>query len=1285
MELNVELSEKFLDRCTREQLLELAESHSIVLTSKDKKCKEDMLSAIKSQLINQGVLYTESEASPGKVLSSQQTEIGAGHKEKQTQFETERLTFEMTQRLKEREWEKQFQLKKLEFEAERERTQVELKKLEYARENEREQREYEMKKLELELELETKKAETSKSIQGVQTFDVGRNLKMVPPFNEHDVDKYFDHFERVATSLEWPKKVWTLLLQCVLIGKAQEVFVTLSEEESADFGKVKIAILRAYELVPEAYRQRFRGSRKFEKQTYVEFAREKEIMFTRWCQSQKVENLDQLRELILVEEFKNCVPASVSTYLNEQKALTIADAAVLADEFVLTHRVSFPDRVLNDQSKRTLRNRWIPPMVPSGSVSSVPPVSKRVFQEKRGKVLCFYCHRAGHKISECTEFKKSVKPVGLVESKFPPVLNVDIFNQNLEHKNELDRVVDVENCEEYAPFITTGMVSLLGHEEEVPVKILRDTGAAQSFLLEGVLPLSDQTATGKDVVIRGIEMTFMRVPLHRVYLKSDLVKGDVIVAVRSSFPVPGVTFILGNDLAQGNVWGTSKMVPATVVIPSPMLTDTPDECGEKFPHVFSSCAVTRARQKQLQTDRQQADEVLLHSGDRIHSEEALLQQATTVANGSSATLKQLDGKEMGGELFGMASTDKGISESSDVFSEESVLHDKRVSTDILSCLLHVSREVLIQEQSADTTLKPLFEIVYTEDDVDVNLSSCYFLRDKLLLRRWVSKAEPTAKAYVQVVIPQKFRQSVVKLAHEGGAEHMGVGKTYDQVQRRFFWPGIKRDVAKFVKHCHVCQITGKPNQKIPVAPLQPISAISKPFEYLLMDCVGPLPRSKAGHSYLLTIMCLSTRYPAAYPISSITTKSVIKALTNFMSTFGIPKVIQTDRGSNFMSRQFARVLQQLKISHNISSAYHPQSQGALERFHQTLKSLLRSYCVELALDWEEGLPWLLMGVREVTQESVGFSPNDLVFGHEVRGPLAILAENWTPSEPSQNVLDYVSGFRYRLYEARAIAQRRLGKSQDKMEKLFNRKAVARKFQVGDQVLALLPLVSHPFQARFAGPFPVLKCLPGQNYLLKTPERRKGVQVCHVNLLKPYLSPVSPVVLTTVADDSSPLNEELISSQKSFPSSGIGEDGVRFPSRDIVEGRLNNSEMFGKLIYHLPHLSSLEKSDILKLVKSFPNLFSDVPSCTTVIEHDIDVGNALPIKQHAYRVNPTKRELLKREITYLLDNNLAEPSFSSWCSPCILVNKPDGSYRFCTDYRRLNSVTKPDCYPFTSHR
>ncbi len=82
-----------------------------------------------------------------------------------------------------------------------------------------------------------------------------------------------------------------------------------------------------------------------------------------------------------------------------------------------------------------------------------------------------------------------------------------------------------------------------------------------------------------------------------------------------------------------------------------------------------------------------------------------------------------------------------------------------------------------------------------------------------------------------------------------------------------------------------------------------------------------------------------------------------------MSVFDIPKTIQSDQGSNFMSRQFSKIMQQLKVKHNISSADHPKSQGGLERFNQTLKSHLRSYYVELDCDWEGGLPWMLLAIR----------------------------------------------------------------------------------------------------------------------------------------------------------------------------------------------------------------------------------------------------------------------------------------------------------------------------------
>ena len=112
-----------------------------------------------------------------------------------------------------------------------------------------------------------------------------------------------------------------------------------------------------------------------------------------------------------------------------------------------------------------------------------------------------------------------------------------------------------------------------------------------------------------------------------------------------------------------------------------------------------------------------------------------------------------------------------------------------------------------------------------------------------------------------------------------------------QLLKHFFWPRLKRDVSIYIKTCHVCQLTGKLNQGVKLAPLQPIPVVSKPFTHLSVDCVGPLLGSKLGCKYLLTVMCQSTRYPAAYLLRPITSKSVVKALLQFISIFGITKLL----------------------------------------------------------------------------------------------------------------------------------------------------------------------------------------------------------------------------------------------------------------------------------------------------------------------------------------------------------------------------------------------------------
>ena len=151
--------------------------------------------------------------------------------------------------------------------------------------------------------------------------------------------------------------------------------------------------------------------------------------------------------------------------------------------------------------------------------------------------------------------------------------------------------------------------------------------------------------------------------------------------------------------------------------------------------------------------------------------------------------------------------------------------------------------------------------------------------------------------------------------------------------------------------------------------------------------------SKSGNQYLLIVMCASTRFLEAIPLVNISAKTIVKALIKSFTLVGLPKSIQSDQGSNFMSGLFQQVMDELGIKQYISSAYHLESQSALERFHQTLKNMIRSYCFDTNSDWDEGVNLLLFAFRESVQESLGFSPIELLFGHTVRGPLKLFKEN----------------------------------------------------------------------------------------------------------------------------------------------------------------------------------------------------------------------------------------------------------------------------------------------------
>ena len=190
--------------------------------------------------------------------------------------------------------------------------------------------------------------------------------------------------------------------------------------------------------------------------------------------------------------------------------------------------------------------------------------------------------------------------------------------------------------------------------------------------------------------------------------------------------------------------------------------------------------------------------------------------------------------------------------------------------------------------------------------------------------------------------------------------------------------------------------------------------------------------------------------------------------------------------------------------------------------------MIRSYCFDTEKDWDEGIHLLLFAVRESVQESLGFSPFELVFGYTVRGPLKLLKEKFLSDDDSSlNLLQYVSDFKNRLSKACEAARSNLKSTQSKMKLHYDENAQDRNFEPGDNVLALLPIPVGPLQARYYGPYTVDKKLSDVNYIVNTPGRRKRKQLCHINMLKKYSDRDSSVISSVSKKISN--DQELIQS------------------------------------------------------------------------------------------------------------------------------------------------------------
>lgn len=285
-------------------------------------------------------------------------------------------------------------------------------------------------------------------------------------------------------------------------------------------------------------------------------------MLQKWLKSASVTTFEQLVNVIALEEFKRKVPYSVVMHITSRDEHDLLKAAQMADVFSLVHRQGPSGERKPDYSYNVRYS--------AGENGSGKPVDS----DTKSPLFCSFCKKPGHLIRNCANPRCKVAK--------------GVFSKPVAAFNT---VKETSSADLFAPFTTQGTVSI-NADHQFPVRIVRDTAAAQTLILKSAVPGIEQYYTRERVYLKDLHDP-MPVPLARIHLDSPLVKGQVLVGVSSdqSLTVPNSELLLANALAGGSVF------PPLVINESPISYNPTGYLEEDQPNLFPVCAITRAQKK----------------------------------------------------------------------------------------------------------------------------------------------------------------------------------------------------------------------------------------------------------------------------------------------------------------------------------------------------------------------------------------------------------------------------------------------------------------------------------------------------------------------------------------------------------------------------------------------------------------------------------------------------------------------------------------------------------------
>lgn len=235
----------------------------------------------------------------------------------------------------------------------------------------------------------------------------------------------------------------------------------------------------------------------------------------------------------------------------------------------------------------------------------------------------------------------------------------------------------------------------------------------------------------------------------------------------------------------------------------------------------------------------------------------------------------------------------------------------------------------------------------------------------------------------KTVVPVSHRNIIIRNNYDSiTSGHSGIYKTFHRIANRFYWPKMKSDITRYINHCHKC-LAFKSEQKLPLGQMSSRLNITKPWELITVDLVGPLPKSSKGFIYIFSVCDYFSKFVFFFPLRTATASNICKLLEdNVFMLVGVPKYIVTDNGPQFRSAIFKNLAKQYGVEIKYTALYHPQS-NAVERVHRVLNTMLGCYADGNQRNWDINLQKVACAIRSAKHEATQMSPYFINFGREM--------------------------------------------------------------------------------------------------------------------------------------------------------------------------------------------------------------------------------------------------------------------------------------------------------------